>query len=98
MIDQSIVDKALNALNGVSLDQWQSAKAEIQDDGKYLLLLVDAPNLKSEELTTERRAQIAERLNIVIPNLAADNFGSWMVVFKKSGEVFASVYPGPGGL
>ena len=98
MIDEAIARSAQVALASLAKGRWQNIHTEIQDDSTFVLLTADAPSLSEGELTTEQRAQVAAAIDNVVPTHSNQDFGSWMVVFKKNGEVFASIYPGPGGL
>ena len=98
MIDETIARSARVALASLAKGRWKNIQTEIQDDGIFLLLTADAPCLSEPELTTEQRAELAAAMDNVVPTHPDQDFGSWMVVFMKNGEVFASIYPGPGGL
>jgi hypothetical protein len=98
MIDEAIARSAQAALANLAMGRWQNIHTEIQDDGTFVLLKADAPSMSEQELTTEQRAQVAAALDNIVPTHSNQDFGSWMVVFEKNGEIFASIYPGPGGL
>ena len=98
MIDEAIARSARTALANLAKGRWQNIQSEIQDDGTFVLLKADAPSMSERELTTKQRAQVAAALDNIVPTHSNQDFGSWMVVFEKNGEIFASIYPGPGGL
>ena len=98
MINEAIAQSAQDVLASLAKGRWHNIHTEIQDDYTFVLLTADAPSLSEQELTTEQRAQVAAAINSVVPTHPNQDFGSWMVVFKKNGEIFASIYPGPGGL
>ena len=98
MIDDCVAKSAIAALHQLASGRWDGVRAGILDDGATLLLSIDDPRLTAKDFTTEFRAVLARALNDIVPSHQRQELGSWMVVFLRGGVVFASVYPGPGGL
>lgn len=92
MIDEQIAVHAVGALDKVAKGRWPSANTEIQDGGTFLLLTVER-ELPRELFDEKLRRQVAMELNGVVPSHSNQTLGSWMVVFKKNGEVYESLLP-----
>ena len=84
---------AIATLAALSQGHWQKITAEFQDDGTFLLLKVEAPLISEEQLTDLIRQEVVTALDRLIPDHACQPTGSWMVVFVRQGEVFASIFP-----
>ena len=92
MIQDNTVREAIAALDAVAAGRWPLARAELQDDGTFLLLSVDAevPRATFDE---ELREGVARQLNSIVPASPEQMPGSWMVVFKTGGNVYQSLLP-----
>ncbi len=92
-IPEATEPEAIAALAALAQEHWREITAEFQDDGTFLLLTVQAPSISEEQLTDLIRQEVVTALDRLIPDHACQPTGSWMVVFVKQGEVFASIFP-----
>ena len=92
MIQDTIVQRAVAALDAIARGRWRQPHSELQEDGTFLLLSVDA-DVPREVFDDELRKLVAAQLNAIVPPSPAQALGPWIVVFKTGGSVYESLLP-----
>jgi hypothetical protein len=93
MIDDYISRLAADAFVRATSGKWGRPRAEIQDGGTFVLLSVDALAFEPKEIEAQDRSSVIKALNAFMPVKAEQEFGTWMVIFLRNGQVYESILP-----
>lgn len=93
MIDEQLAERAAGVFTRVTSGKWAHPRTEIQDGGTFVLLTVDVPPSNVNDVDAEVRRSVAKALNQFVPSHPEQTLGSWMVVFRRDGNVYESLLP-----
>lgn len=85
--------RAAQAFSEATRKKLPSARTEIQDGGLFLLLSVEVPSSEKSAVKQLMRAEVAHKLNSILPANEGQTVGSWLVIFTHEGEVYDSILP-----
>jgi hypothetical protein len=92
MIDETLASQAQATFMQVTGGSWPRPLTEIQDDGKFVLLIVEVPaSWDRTELGNRERTAVISALNELIPIPPDEPVGAWIVCFK--GKFSDSILP-----
>ncbi|RFP14492.1 hypothetical protein D0T25_27345 [Duganella sp. BJB488] len=90
-MDEQLVKHATIAFVNSTSGLWPYPRADLLDDGTFILFSVDMPQSHVRRIDDAIRLAVTESLNEIIPPHPAQFFGTWIVAFINDGTVYDAI-------